>query len=117
MVLSRQQTHRVSKRSAPAKPKPKTKESSGDDRVMTDVLLAIKPAHLANIASQKKNHEYRKYRLRDGVERLWLYETANGNGRSAITSVLFLTSIVFVAVRRLKKHPKITRYGRQVGSR
>ncbi|KAK4139815.1 uncharacterized protein C8A04DRAFT_15536, partial [Dichotomopilus funicola] len=53
--------------------------------LVTDVLLAIKPEHLTNIARQKKNHEYRKYRLRDGVERLWLYETGGGNGRSAIT--------------------------------
>ncbi|KAF5981287.1 pua protein [Fusarium bulbicola] len=45
------------------------------ERVQTDVLLAIKPEHLANIISREKNHEYRKYRLKDGVSRLWLYET------------------------------------------
>ncbi|KXX73500.1 hypothetical protein MMYC01_209965 [Madurella mycetomatis] len=80
----RQETHRVSKESpdksnsnksaSRAKPKP----SSGSDRVETDVLLAIKPVHLANIASQQKNHEYRKYCLRDGVTRLWFYETSEG---------------------------------------
>ncbi|VTT64825.1 unnamed protein product [Fusarium fujikuroi] len=47
-------------------------------RVETDVLLAIKPEHLANIISREKNHEYRKYRLKDGVLRLWLYETGSG---------------------------------------
>jgi hypothetical protein len=67
------------------KAKTKAKAGDGDNRVVTDVLLAIKPIHLANIASQQKNHEYRNYRLRDGVERLWLYETGAGHGRSAIT--------------------------------
>jgi hypothetical protein len=56
-------------------------------RVDTDVLLAIKPEHLANIISREKNHEYRKYRLKDGVSRLWLYETGSGGGRSSITYV------------------------------
>lgn len=90
----RQETHRVSKESpeksnsnrsaSRAKPRP----GSSRDRVETDVLLAIKPVHLANIASQQKNHEYRKYCLRDGVTRLWFYETSEGgHGRSAITHV------------------------------
>ncbi|KAK3297266.1 uncharacterized protein B0H64DRAFT_121754 [Chaetomium fimeti] len=92
------QTHRVTKRTAPAKTKTKTKTKTkagaSDDRVESDVLLAIKPEHLANISSQKKNHEYRKYRLRDGVERLWLYETGGGNGRSAITHIAVIPSDV-----------------------
>jgi hypothetical protein len=55
-------------------------------RVTTDALLAIKPEHLANIATQAKNHEYRKYRLRDEVVRLWFYETMEGRvGSSSIT--------------------------------
>jgi hypothetical protein len=88
MAVGYQQTHRVTKRTAPAKTKTKTKtKAKPEDRVETDVLLAIKPEHLNNIARQKKNHEYRKYRLRDGVERLWLYETGDNNGRSAITYV------------------------------
>ena len=68
------------------KPKPKPKPKPADNRVLSDVLLAIKAKHLADIAAQQKNHEYRKYRLRDGVESLWLYETGEGSGRSAITS-------------------------------
>lgn len=58
------------------------------DRVESDVLLAIQPVHLRNIAARQKNHEYRKYRLKDGVERLWLYETRGTRGdpgRAAIT--------------------------------
>jgi hypothetical protein len=76
---------RITKR-APAKAKSRSKGQP--DRIPTDVLLAIKLEHLANIASRKKNHEYRKYRLPDGVERLWLYETANGGGTGSITYVL-----------------------------
>jgi hypothetical protein len=94
----RQNTNRISKTPRPppaesekspsvAKPAANAKRTGGD-RVLTDVLLAIKPVHLANIASQQKNHEYRKYRLRDGVTRLWFYETGDDGGRSAITYVL-----------------------------
>ncbi|KAL5586659.1 hypothetical protein FOBRF1_016529 [Fusarium oxysporum] len=57
------------------------------ERVETDVLLAIKPEHLENITRREKNHEYRKYRLKDGVSRLWLYETGSGGGRSSITHI------------------------------
>nr|RBQ89723.1 hypothetical protein FVER53263_20256 [Fusarium verticillioides] len=62
------------------------------ERVETDVLLAIKPEHLANIISREKNHEYRKYCLKDGVSRLWLYETGSGGGRSSITHIAVIPS-------------------------
>ncbi|KAF5710898.1 hypothetical protein FMUND_9249 [Fusarium mundagurra] len=75
------------KRHATTKPKTTVPRPPPAARVLTDVLLAIKPEHLANIASQEKNHEYRKYRLKDGVSRLWLYETAGGGGRSSITHI------------------------------
>ncbi|KAF7556329.1 hypothetical protein G7Z17_g1546 [Cylindrodendrum hubeiense] len=75
---------------------PKTKARStvsstaATERVESDVLLAIYAIHLANIAAQTKNHEYRNYRLRDGVERLWLYEargTQPMKGCAAITRI------------------------------
>lgn len=81
---------RISKpnKPAPAKPKSNKPAAPGHDRVTTDVLIAIKPIHLANIVSQEKNHEYRKYRLRDEVVRLWLYETSEGGqGRASITHI------------------------------
>ncbi|KAL7931292.1 hypothetical protein V8C35DRAFT_329606 [Trichoderma chlorosporum] len=68
-----------------------------DSRVETDVLLAIQPVHLNNILTRHKNHEYRKYRLRDGVERLWLYETQGtreDKGRSAITHIATIPSTI-----------------------
>ncbi|RSL83875.1 hypothetical protein CEP52_016603 [Fusarium oligoseptatum] len=79
------------------KPKPKAKSTtsaSPSERIDTDVLLAIKPDHLANIISRDKNYEYRKYRLKDGVVRLWLYETAGGGGRASITHIATIPSSI-----------------------
>ncbi|KAF7552459.1 hypothetical protein G7Z17_g4298 [Cylindrodendrum hubeiense] len=89
-------THRISKKPALAKPKSRSKSavSTTPDRVLTDVLLSIKPGHLANIVSREKNHEYRKYRLQDGVARLWLYETGGGGGRSSITHIAVIPDSV-----------------------
>lgn len=92
--------HRVSKKPPLVKPKSKSKSKlagrTASDRMLTDVLLSIKPLHLANIISRQKNHEYRKYRLRDGVTRLWLYETGDGGaGRGSITYVKFYLTIYF----------------------
>ncbi len=61
----------------PAKSTPKAKSKAvKEDRVLTDVLLSIKPEFTKLISERKKNHEYRKYKLQDTVVRLWLYETA-----------------------------------------
>lgn len=80
--------HRISKQQQ-RKPAAQRKPPAQSDKILTDVLMAIKPVHLANIVSRQKNHEYRKYRLGDGVTRLWLYETSEGgSGRSSITYVL-----------------------------
>ncbi|KAI1081019.1 hypothetical protein F5B20DRAFT_579848 [Whalleya microplaca] len=79
--------HRITKKApskAKSRPTTKTKMES-DNRVLTDVLLAIKAVHLASIVSKQKNHEYRKCRLQDGVERLWFYETADQGGKASIT--------------------------------
>lgn len=83
----RKDKHRISKTPAPAKSTSRPKSAvSADNRVLTDVLMAIKPVHLNNIVSRQKNHEYRKYRLRDEVTRLWLYESGGrGEGSSSIT--------------------------------
>ncbi|KAJ6789468.1 hypothetical protein PWT90_00269 [Aphanocladium album] len=67
--------------------------ADASDRVESDVLMAIQPVHLQNIASRKKNHEHRKYRLQDGVERLWFYETKGTRqdpGQAAITALIRL---------------------------
>ncbi|KAI0183282.1 hypothetical protein EV127DRAFT_352988 [Xylaria flabelliformis] len=78
--------HRVTKRAPLAKTKSRSKLNAGSaDQVETDTLLSIKSVYLTNIISRKKNHEYRKYRLHGGVERLWRYETADKGGKSAIT--------------------------------
>ena len=58
-------------------------------RVYSDVVLTIKPEFVKLLAARTKNHEYRKYKLREAVERLWLYETAP---TMAITYVFSLTT-------------------------
>ncbi|RGP66058.1 pua protein [Fusarium sporotrichioides] len=65
-------------------------QSTTPGRITSDVLMSIKPHHLANIISRDKNHEYRKYRLKDGVARLWLYETGSGGGSSSITHIAII---------------------------
>jgi hypothetical protein len=52
------------------------------ERVYTDAILAIKPVFIDLIAAQKKNYEYRPYKLRKTVVRIWLYASAP---HSAIT--------------------------------
>ena len=54
-----------------------TSTSKGAERVFTDVVLSIKPPYVAAICDGSKNYEFRGYRLREGVVRLWLYETTN----------------------------------------
>lgn len=49
---------------------------NGPERVWTDVILAIKPMYSALIQTREKNHEFREYKLRPDVMRLWLYESA-----------------------------------------
>ena len=68
--------------------------------MLTDVLLSIKPVHLANIVSRQKNHEYRKYRLRDEATRLWFYETSEGGqGRAAVTYVFdYVYSATYLSI-------------------
>ncbi|KAI5477558.1 hypothetical protein MNV49_006146 [Pseudohyphozyma bogoriensis] len=58
--------------------------AANTEKLETDVLLCIKPEFMDLIASRKKNHEFRKYRLKETVERLWFYQTAPV---SAITHV------------------------------
>ena len=70
------------------RPKAKAKAKAGhDDRSLEDAILCIKPEFTKLIAERKKNHEYRKYKLKDSVKHLWLYETAP---TSAITYVHLL---------------------------
>ncbi|PGH06432.1 hypothetical protein AJ79_06521 [Helicocarpus griseus UAMH5409] len=42
----------------------------------SDIIIAIRPEHVANIVSRGKNHESRKYLLPSRIKRLWLYETS-----------------------------------------
>ncbi|KAI1790411.1 hypothetical protein LXA43DRAFT_1016985 [Ganoderma leucocontextum] len=84
----REQTASKSKPVPKAKPKAKAKAGE-DDRSLKDVLLCIKPEFTKLISERKKNHEYRKYKLKESVKHLWLYETAP---TSAITYVMSTTT-------------------------
>jgi hypothetical protein len=52
------------------------KSSKSTERVYTDVLLAIRPEFTELIAKREKNYEYRVYKLRETVVRIWLYTIA-----------------------------------------
>ena len=41
-----------------------------------DILISIKPVHIAHIASRLKTHEFRRYLIPTSVKRMWLYTTA-----------------------------------------
>lgn len=42
----------------------------------TNILMSIKPDHMANIASGVKNHEYRRYLLPPSIQYIWFYTSA-----------------------------------------
>ncbi|CEJ82424.1 hypothetical protein VHEMI02488 [[Torrubiella] hemipterigena] len=78
------------------------------ERIHSDVLIAIQPVHLQNIVTRKKNHEYRTYRLKDGVERLWLYETRGTRrdpGHAAITHIATILSTIRGASGTVPEEP------------
>ena len=60
----------------PSSSSSKSRSKSSIERIYTDAILAIKPEFVELIAEQKKNHEYRKYKIRDTVTQIWLYTTA-----------------------------------------
>ncbi|KAI0669396.1 hypothetical protein C8Q78DRAFT_1070593 [Trametes maxima] len=77
---------KIRRRQSLPTPQSKKKPKAGhEDRVESDVVLSIKPEFTKLISERKKNHEYRKYKLKEEVCRLWLYETAP---TSAITYVM-----------------------------
>src|ERR1700675_1572445 len=49
----------------------------------TDIVVYIKPEFIALIIDRSKNHEYRKYRLEESIEHMWLLETGP-NGKISI---------------------------------
>lgn len=47
-----------------------------DTKSAHDLILSIRPQHVANIVSRVKNHEFRNYLLPVSARRLWIYETS-----------------------------------------
>lgn len=51
-----------------------------DAKTKTDVLMRIKPEHMANIVNTTTNHDFPKYLLPASVERNWLSISAPEQG-------------------------------------
>ena len=60
------------------------------ERVYTDAILPIKLEFTELIVARKKNHEYRSYKVRETVQRIWLYTTG---ATGAITCVPILSPL------------------------
>ncbi|KAH9950089.1 hypothetical protein B0H21DRAFT_724747 [Amylocystis lapponica] len=60
---------------APSRPSSR-KHTVTPELVHTDVILAMHTGIIELIERREKNHEFRQYKLRPDVVRLWLYETA-----------------------------------------
>ncbi|KAJ5137037.1 hypothetical protein N7448_005591 [Penicillium atrosanguineum] len=56
----------------------------GDCLLHSDVILAIQDPYMAQIVDGTKNYEFRRYRLKPEVKRIWFYRTAP---HSSITHV------------------------------
>ena len=67
------------------------------ERVYTDAILPIKLEFTELIAARKKNHEYRSYKVRETVQRIWLYTTG---ATGAITCVPFPFSSLRIVINR-----------------
>ncbi|KXN88613.1 hypothetical protein AN958_06877 [Leucoagaricus sp. SymC.cos] len=74
-------TPKATSKATSSKSKPTPTKSS------TDVCLGIKSEFASLIREGTKNHEYRRYKLRDTVKRLWLYE---------VTPVMAITTVIEV---------------------
>lgn len=60
----------------PKEAKPSKHPAAKTPTSQTDIFMSIKPEHITNIASGRKNHEYRQYLLPPTIRRIWFYTTA-----------------------------------------
>lgn len=42
----------------------------------TDIILPMRDPYMGQIIDGSKNYEFRKYRLKSGIHRIWFYRTA-----------------------------------------
>ena len=92
-------------RAKPRAPKHAAKPAfDAEGRATTDVLLTIKPEFTKLIAEGKKNHEYRKYKLKESVARLWLYETAPTSAITYVPSCSVLSRVLFTRLAVSASH-------------
>lgn len=63
---------------------PREKKSPSKHVAPSDVILPMQDPYMTQIAEGKKDYEFRKYRLKPSVKRIWFYRTAP---HSSITHV------------------------------
>ena len=54
----------------------------------TDIILPMRDPYMEQIVDGTKNHEFRKYRLKSGIRRVWFYRTAPHSRITHICEIL-----------------------------
>ena len=57
-------------------------------RIETDVILPLQDPYMDQIIDGTKNYEFRKYRLKSSVKRIWFYRTAPHSSITHICEIL-----------------------------
>ena len=57
------------------------------ENMPTDIILKIKPEHMANIKSQSQNHEFTRFMLPSTTYRIWFYENGPVDAIRYIASI------------------------------
>lgn len=57
-------------------------------RVETDVILPMQDPYMDQIIDGTKNYEFRKYRLKTSVKRIWFYRTAPHSSITHVCEIL-----------------------------
>ncbi|KAK2762746.1 hypothetical protein FQN54_000920 [Arachnomyces sp. PD_36] len=65
-----------------------TRRSNASSRLETDVILPMQDPYMDQIIDGTKNYEFRKYRLKPSVKRIWFYRTAPHSSITHICEIL-----------------------------
>ncbi|KAJ6004739.1 hypothetical protein N7540_012538 [Penicillium herquei] len=57
-------------------------------RSISDVILPMRDPYMTQIIEGVKNHEFRKYRLKVSVQRIWFYRTAPHSSITHVCEIL-----------------------------
>ncbi|KAJ5716020.1 uncharacterized protein N7483_013201 [Penicillium malachiteum] len=56
--------------------------------IFSDVILPMRDPYMTQIIKGVKNYEFRKYRLKASVKRIWLYRTAPHSSITRVCEIL-----------------------------